>query len=212
MRRVVVLALLALALPIAASADIILVNQGGTIAISGMAGTDGAGTIGVSAITSKGSQLTQFNNIVAPPGHAMGTVSFSTGALASGSVATGGTFSATGSSFIVIGKGNYGEPKGTIFSGSFTGPIQWTLVSQTGQKSSYTLSGTITGMLYNGRTVTGTTVQNININSKGQGLQGVGHVNMGNTNFPTPEPGTLGLLGTGLIGIAGLVRRKLIAG
>ena len=27
----------------------------------------------------------------------------------------------------------------------------------------------------------------------------------------TPEPGTLGLLGTGLIGLAGMVRRKLRA-
>ena len=27
--------------------------------------------------------------------------------------------------------------------------------------------------------------------------------------FVTPEPGTLGLLGTGLIGLAGIVRRKL---
>jgi len=32
----------------------------------------------------------------------------------------------------------------------------------------------------------------------------------GNTNLtPVPEPGTLGLLGTGLLGIAALVRQKL---
>jgi hypothetical protein len=32
--------------------------------------------------------------------------------------------------------------------------------------------------------------------------------NTGTTSLATPEPGTLGLLGTGLLGIAGLVRRK----
>jgi len=31
---------------------------------------------------------------------------------------------------------------------------------------------------------------------------------MGDTTFGTPEPGTLGLLGTGLVAIAGMLRRK----
>jgi hypothetical protein len=198
MRRVVVLALLALALPIAAWADgIVITNQFGEISVT------------AAGISSMGSQLKSFNGITAPPNGSLGSVSFTTGALASGSLAAGGTFSATGSSFIVTGKGSYGEPKGTIFSGTFVGPITWTLTSPPGVRNlTYTLSGTIQGMLYNGRTVTGTTTQNI-YTVAGQLNQGIGHVGIGTTSFSTPEPGTLGLLGTGLVGIAGMFRRKL---
>lgn len=196
MRRVVVLALLALALPIAAWADgITLVNERGTISISD------------SGITSKGSQLTSFNGIQAPPGHSLGTVSYSTGALISGSIAAGGIFSSAGSTFDVVGKGNYGEPKGPIFTGGFTGNIDWTLVSQSGQKDVFTLSGDLAGQLYNGVMVTGKTTQTITTHP-GQLNQGIGHITLGNTQLTTPEPGTLGLLGTGLLGIAGMFRRK----
>ena len=101
MRRVVVFALLALALPLAAWADgITLTNQDGTVSISGMTGTGGLGTIGVSTITSKGSELTQWNGTQAKPGGALGSVSFSTGALLSGSISGGGTFAAGGSQIV----------------------------------------------------------------------------------------------------------------
>ncbi|MGA9474530.1 MAG: PEP-CTERM sorting domain-containing protein [Terriglobales bacterium] len=196
MRRVVVLALLAMVLPMAAWADgITLTNKFGTISIQ------------QSGITSKGSQLTSFNGIQAPPGHSLGTVSYSTGALVSGSIAAGGVFSSAGSTFDVVGKGNFGEPKGPIFTGGFTGNIDWTLVSHVGQTYVFTLSGDLTGQLYNGVMVTGNTTQTITTHP-GQLNQGVGHITLGNTQLTTPEPGTLGLLGTGLLGIAGMFRRK----
>ncbi|HTR24933.1 MAG TPA: PEP-CTERM sorting domain-containing protein [Terriglobales bacterium] len=196
MRRVVVIALLALALPMAVWADnITLTNQGGTISISD------------SGIASKGSQLKSFNGIQAPPGKSLGSVSYTTGALTSGSIAAGGTFSSAGSTFDVIGKGNFGQPKGPIFTGGFTGDIAWTLVSQTGQKLVYTLSGDLSGQLYNGVIVTGQTTQTITTHP-GQLAKGIGHITLGTTTLTTPEPGTLGLLGTGLLGIAGMFRRK----
>ena len=199
MKAALILIVLALASPLTAFADgIVLTNQGGNIAIS---------NAGISSI---GSQLRSFNGIVAPPGHSIGSVRFSTGALTSGSLATGGTFSSTGSSFVVIGKGNYGQPKGTIFSGSFVGPIMWTLTSAPGAKNlTFTLSGTIQGMLYDGRKVTGTTVQNI-FTVNGQLSQGIGHIRVGSTPLAIPEPGTLSLFGAGLVGLGGMFRRKLV--
>jgi PEP-CTERM motif-containing protein len=75
----------------------------------------------------------------------------------------------------------------------------------------YALSGTIQGTLWNGRFVTGTTTQTIN-STRGQITLGIGHIRMGDTTILTPEPGTLGLLGTGLVAIAGMLRRKLASG
>lgn len=198
MRKTLVLALLMFALPVATWASgINFTNKGGSIQISN------------SGISSHGMRMDSYNGI--NPGHSMGSVTFTTGALTSGSLLNGGTFSSTGSTFVAIGIGNFGEPKGVIFNGSFTGDITWTFLGQTGGILKYQLSGQISGQLYNGRMVTGTTTQTF-WTTKAQLAKGIVHGMTGVTNISTtaPEPGTMALLGTGLVACAGFVRRKLI--
>jgi PEP-CTERM motif len=73
----------------------------------------------------------------------------------------------------------------------------------------YTLTGSITGTWEGGATVNGATVQ-LTINTGKGFFNGKTRISSGDTNIVTtiPEPGTLGLLGTGLIGLAGALHRK----
>ncbi|MGA2002421.1 MAG: hypothetical protein ABSG70_03510 [Terriglobales bacterium] len=138
------------------------------------------GTVSISdaGIATTGSELVDYNKFGAPKGHSLGSVIFWTGVLVNGSVQSGGTFSATGSSLTVIGNGDYGVPKGVIFSGSFEGPVTWTLVSQTHSKLVFVLAGHVIGINRKGRKVGANTTQTI-VTTKGQLAQGVGHIMYG---------------------------------
>jgi hypothetical protein len=121
----------------------------------------------------------------------------------------GGTFN-SGGSFVISGNGSNGLPSGAIFTGSFSGPVTWTLVTLANGTHNYTLTGSLSGIwASSGATVDGATIQ-LTINTGKGYFNGLTTISSGDTNITSvPEPGTLGLLGTGLVGLAGVVRRKL---
>jgi hypothetical protein len=134
----------------------------------------------------------------------LGSVSFQTGALQSGSLQNGGTFAA-GGWFTITGNGTNGVPNGTLFSGTFSGPVSWNMTTLANGTHNYTLTGTL--MAASGPTE-GVTVQ-LTVNTGKGFFNGCTRISSGDTNVVVPEPGSLSLLGTGLIALGGTIRRKL---
>lgn len=207
MKKILLLAVFALALPtsVFAGSSVDYTNSGGNLAGSS------------SGLTLTSSTLIAVNGLNGGgliTGNDLGSVNFSTGALTSGSLQMGGTFAA-GGSFNITGNGSNGIPNGTLFSGTFDGPVTWALVTLANGTHNYTLSGTLSGTNSTGTATEGVTVQ-LTINTGKGFFTGSTSISSGDTNVLSSgntkgvvsEPDSLSLLGTGLIGLAGVVRYK----
>lgn len=189
-----------LALPEAALADKVtdFSNIGGTLSGSngGMSLT-GSTLVAVAALSGT------------PTTGNLGTVSFSTGALISGSPQMGGMF-AGGGSFTINGNGTNGVGDGVLFSGAFSGPASWSLTTLANGTHNYTLTAVVMGTM--GSTpVQGVTAQ-LTINTGKGFFHGSTLIAGGDTTVVSyvPEPSTLAMLSTGLLVIGGGIRRRLI--
>src|ERR1700686_4126798 len=205
MRKILILAALALALPTAvfAYSSIDYGNTGGTLTASN--------AIGPAVLMLSGSALTTITGMpggTTLAGSDLGSVSFTT-PVSSGSLANSATFGA-GGTFTITGNGMNGAPSGVIFTGTFTSAT-WTLVTIASSGTHfYTFTGALAGTTASGYATVGATVQ-LTLNTGKGFFNGSESLSSGDTNIVVPEPGSLGLLGTGLIALAGVIRRKLKA-
>jgi hypothetical protein len=103
----------------------------------------------------------------------------------------------------------------SVFNGAFENPASWTTAPAGSVEHSqpawyYSLSGTIVGALSNGQVLSAAITFSTKI-SKGEELSSVASLAVGAGSVLVPEPETLALLATGLLGLAVLVRRRLVA-
>jgi hypothetical protein len=168
---------------------------------------------GGTAISLTGSILTTVTGGVCPSmcTGKLGTVAFTSGTLTTGSLAAGATFGA-GGSISIMGNGKNGVPSGTLFQGTFTSAT-WTVTALPGGNNVFSFNGTLQGTgAFSGAafTIQGSKIVHGNPFAAG-GSGSVRWASGDTTAGSVPEPGTLALMGTGLLGFAAVFRRKVFS-
>jgi|SRR5215469_2155325 len=187
--------------------------------IDNAGGTAIGGTTGLVMDGSLGSSV---SNLVTIGGQSVsGTLSINTGVLFGGSFGTGicalppctvGNF---GAGTLSISVTSFNGFSGVLFQGTFGDPsangIAWVYTGTIGTGShkvyQYELVGPVSGMWEGNVTVTGQTAQ-LFFSTKTPYKGGLINLTSGTTSILTPEPASIGLLGTGLLVLGFLVRRK----
>ncbi|HVN21471.1 MAG TPA: PEP-CTERM sorting domain-containing protein [Dongiaceae bacterium] len=199
------LGLLACLLPVASHAQcntqlavLCVGNNGGQGTYSTAAGFHMDGSNGSIAST-----VTQVGSLLG----ANGTLSLSTGAFSGSSGLSGsGTF---GDGTLTISNVTYNSIfYSTFFTGSLTN-IQWIALGKAGGFFQYELVGALSGTLEGTTPVMGETAQ-LYFHSK-TAWNGTGAIQLanGSTGLVVPEPASMGMMGTALLGMAFLVRKRI---
>jgi len=198
------LAVLALVLPLAAFADdsLTFTSSGGTLYGSSQGFTltsdqlTGVSGFGYGTITGqKLGSVTFTTNLLGPlPG-----VTYAGNVLDGSPIQAGGTMTITGN-------GSAPGASGVLFTGTFD-QATWTYVSA----GNYTLTGIVSGTTGTGNSASGqfslaiaTTPISV-FTTPNTGTMST------TTTLAVPEPGELSLLGTGMLGLMGAIRRKMKA-
>jgi len=201
-KQMLMITILALVLPLAAFADN---TETFTTTGGSLSGND-------QGMTLTGALLT---DVTLPGGTTitgadLGTVTLTTGVLGNANVTTGGNILA-GGSITVTGGGIDGVPSGTLFMGSFQA-ANWTLTALPDGTHQYTYSAGVNGTDGNGNTAVGQMTFNFNTGTAFfEGLSTSGQSSSTVTSLAVPEPGEMSLLGAGMVGLLGAIRRKMKA-
>ncbi len=142
----------------------------------------------------------------------LGTVAFSTGLLGPTTNIGAGGWIFPGGSVTITSWGSDALPQGTVFTGTFDQGGNWTPVLEPNGDVVYTYTGHVNGTMANGQQASGLLTYSIDTGYY-SGFYAIytGNTGVGDLNLTVPEPGELSMLGAGLVGLVGMIRRKMKA-